>query len=161
MRKLILALAGTAMMATSVQAANVVETAAEAGVFNTLLAAAAEASLAGALAETDNITVFAPTDEAFAALPAGTVESLLLEENRDQLVAILTYHVLPRELRSTDLPGRTISVRTLNTGDNLGVTKSHGSVTVDGANVVTADIQASNGVIHVIDAVLIPDGRAH
>ncbi len=161
MRKLILALACTAMMATGAQAANVVETAAEAGVFNTLLAAATEAGLAGALAETDNITVFAPTDEAFAALPAGTVESLLLEENRDQLVAILTYHVLPRELRSTDLPGRTISVRTLNTGDNLGVTKSHGSVTVDGANVVTADIQASNGVIHVIDSVLLPDGRAH
>lgn len=161
MRKLILALAGATMMTTGVQAANVVETAAEAGIFNTLLAAATEAGLAGALSTTQNITVFAPTDEAFAALPAGTVESLLLEENRDQLVAILTYHVLPRELRSTDLPGRTISVRTLNTGDNLGVTKSHGSVTVDGANVVSADIQASNGVIHVIDSVLIPDGRAH
>lgn len=161
MRKLILALAGTTMIASGAQAANVVQTAAEAGVFNTLLAAATEAGLAGALAETDNITVFAPTDEAFAALPEGTVESLLLEENRDQLVAILTYHVLPRELRSTDLPGRTISVRTLNTGDNLGVTKSHGSVTVDGANVVSADIEASNGVIHVIDSVLIPDGRAH
>ena len=109
----------------------------------------------------DNITVFAPTDEAFAALPEGTVESLLQPENRDQLVAILTYHVLPRELRSTDLPGRTIPVRTLNTADLLRVNKSHGAVTVDGATVVSADIQAANGVIHVIDSVLLPDGDAH
>ncbi|MEO0381935.1 MAG: fasciclin domain-containing protein [Pseudomonadota bacterium] len=161
MRKLILALAGTTMIATGAQASNVVETASEAGIFNTLLAAATAAGLADALATTDNITVFAPTDEAFAALPAGTVDSLLLEENRDQLVAILTYHVLPRELRSTDLPGRTIPVRTLNTADTLRVTKSHGSVTVDGANVVSADIHADNGVIHVIDSVLIPDANGH
>ena len=161
MRKLLLALSASAMMATGAQAANVVETADEAGIFNTLLAAATAAGLADALATTDNITVFAPTDEAFAALPVGTVDSLLLEENRDQLVAILTYHVLPRELRSTDLPGRTIPVRTLNTSDMLRVTKSHGAVTVDGANVVTADIEADNGVIHVIDAVLLPDADGH
>ena len=147
------------LAAGSAHAANVVETAASAGTFNTLLAAAQAAGLADALASTDNITVFAPSDEAFAALPEGTVESLLREENRDQLVAILTYHVLPRELRSTDLPGRTISVRTLNTADNLRVTKSHGAVTVDGATVVAADIEADNGVIHVIDAVMLPDGR--
>ena len=161
MRKLLLALSASAMMATGAQAANVVETADEAGIFNTLLAAATAAGLADALATTDNITVFAPTDEAFAALPDGTVDSLLLEENRDQLVAILSYHVLPRELRSTDLPGRTIPVRTLNTSDMLRVTKSHGAVTVDGANVVTADIEADNGVIHVIDAVLLPDADGH
>ncbi|MBV6659131.1 MAG: fasciclin domain-containing protein [Devosiaceae bacterium] len=161
MRKLILALAAAGTMVGTAQAANIVETAAGAGNFNTLLAAAQAAGLADALASTDNITVFAPTDEAFAALPAGTVESLLLEENRDQLVAILTYHVLPRELRSTDLPGRSIPVRTLNTADLLQVSKSHGSVTVDGANVVAADIAASNGVIHVIDSVLLPDGDSH
>lgn len=161
MRKFLLALAGATMMVSGAQAANIVETASEAGTFGTLLAAAQAAGLADALATTDNITVFAPTDEAFAALPAGTVESLLLEENRDQLVAILTYHVLPRELRSTDLPGRTIAVRTLNTSDTLRVTKSHGAVTVDGANVVAADIRADNGVIHVIDSVLIPGTNSH
>jgi uncharacterized surface protein with fasciclin (FAS1) repeats len=161
MRRLLLALAGATMMASGAQAANIVETAQSAGTFGTLLAAAQAAGLADALATTDNITVFAPTDEAFAALPEGTVESLLLEENRDQLVAILTYHVLPRELRSTDLPGRAIPVRTLNTADMLRVTKSHGAVTVDGANVVAADIHADNGVIHVIDSVLLPDASGH
>lgn len=161
MRKLLLALAGATMMASGAQAANIVETAQSAGTFGTLLAAAQAAGLADALATTDNITVFAPTDEAFAALPEGTVESLLLEENRDQLVAILTYHVLPRELRSTDLPGRSIPVRTLNTADTLRVTKSHGAVTVDGANVVAADIQADNGLIHVIDSVLLPGANTH
>lgn len=161
MRKILIALAGATMMASTAHASNIVETAADAGTFGTLLAAAQAAGLADALATSENITVFAPTDEAFAALPAGTVESLLLEENRDQLVAILTYHVLPRELRSTDLPGRSIPVRTLNTADMLRVTKSHGSVTVDGANVVAADISASNGVIHVIDSVLLPDGDGH
>ncbi|MEM1285755.1 MAG: fasciclin domain-containing protein [Pseudomonadota bacterium] len=161
MRSVLLGLAAATMLATGAQASNIVETAAEAGTFNTLLAAAQAAGLADALATTENITVFAPTDDAFAALPDGTVESLLLEENRDQLVAILTYHVLPRELRSTDLPGRTIPVRTLNTADMLRVTKSHGAVTVDGANVVAADIHADNGVIHVIDSVLLPDGDGH
>ncbi|MEM6712118.1 MAG: fasciclin domain-containing protein [Pseudomonadota bacterium] len=161
MRNLLLALVGTTFIASGAQAANIVETASEAGVFNTLLAAATAAGLADTLATTDNITVFAPTDEAFAALPEGTVESLLLEENRDQLVAILTYHVLPRELRSTDLPGRTIPVRTLSSGDTLRVSKSHGSVTVDQATVVSADIEAENGVVHVIDQVLLPGTNVH
>lgn len=161
MRSTLLGLAAATLLATSASASNIVETAAEAGSFTTLLAAAEAAGLADALATTDNITVFAPTDDAFAALPEGTVESLLLEENRDQLIAILTYHVLPRELRSTDLPGRTIPVRTLNTADLLRITKSHGAVTVDNANVVAADIHADNGVIHVIDSVLLPDGNGH
>ena len=161
MRSTLLGLAAATLLATSASASNIVETAAEAGSFTTLLAAAEAAGLADALATTDNITVFAPTDDAFAALPEGTVESLLLEENRDQLIAILTYHVLPRELRSTDLPGRTIPVRTLNIADLLRITKSHGAVTVDNANVVAADIHADNGVIHVIDSVLLPDGNGH
>lgn len=142
-------------------AANVVETAQSAGTFGTLLAAAQAAGLADALATTDNITVFAPTDEAFAALPEGTVENLLKPENKDQLVAILTLHVLPRELASNQLPGRAIHVKTLNGSEMLAVTKSAKSqaVTVkasNSANVVAADIKADNGLIHVIDAVLLP-----
>lgn len=145
----------------SVQAANIVETAQGAGTFGTLLAAATAAGLADALATTDNITVFAPTDEAFAALPAGTVETLLKPENKDQLIAILTLHVLPRELASNQLPGRAIHVRTLNPGERLAVTKTASTqgVTVaasNTANVVAADIRADNGIIHVIDAVLLP-----
>lgn len=146
---------------TTAHAANIVETAQGAGTFGTLIAAAQAAGLADALATTDNITVFAPTDEAFAALPAGTVESLLKPENKDQLAAILTLHVLPRELASNQLPGRAIHVKTLNTSEMLAVTKNAGThaVTVaasNTANVVSADIKADNGIIHVIDAVLLP-----
>ena len=145
--------------ATNATAANIVETAQGAGTFGTLIAAAQAAGLAEALATTDNITVFAPTDDAFAALPAGTVESLLKPENKDQLVAILTLHVLPRELASNQLPGRRIHVKTLNSAETLGVAKSGSQVTISAsntANVITADIQADNGIIHVIDAVLLP-----
>ena len=152
-------IAALAMTVGVAQASNIVETAQSAGQFGTLLAAAQAAGLAGALAEGDNLTVFAPTDEAFAALPAGTVESLLKPENKDQLAAILSYHVLPRELTSNMLPGRTIHVKTIKSGGDrlLAVTKSHsGTVTVDGANVVSADSSASNGVIHVIDKVMLP-----
>lgn len=144
---------------STVQAANIVETAQGAGTFGTLLAAATAAGLADALATTDHITVFAPTDEAFAALPAGTVESLLKPENKDQLIAVLTLHVLPRVLASNQLPGPAIHVKTLNTGEMLAVTKSASGVTVaasNTANVVSADIKADNGIIHVIDAVLLP-----
>lgn len=142
-------------------AANIVETAQSAGTFGTLLAAAQAAGLADALATTDNITVFAPTDEAFAALPAGTVDNLLKPENKDQLAAILTLHVLPRELASNQLPGRAIHVKTLNGERMLAVTKTAATqgVTVaasNTANVVAADIKADNGIIHVIDAVLLP-----
>ncbi len=145
-------------VAVSANAANIVETAQEAGSFKTLLAAAQAAGLADALANGENLTVFAPTDEAFAALPAGTVESLLKPENKDQLVAILSYHVLPRKLMSTDLPGRRIHVKTLKAaGDKtLAVTKSSAGVSVDNAMVVSADIVTDNGVIHVIDKVMLP-----
>ena len=146
-------------VASSVQAANIVETAKSAGTFGTLLAAATAAGLADALATTDNITVFAPTDEAFAALPAGTVETLLKPENKDKLAAILTLHVLPRELASNQLPGRKIHVKTLNTAERLSVSKTSSGVSVCASNcamVTAADIKADNGVIHVIDAVLLP-----
>lgn len=161
MRKSILgaALSLAVLTAAPASAANIVETADGAGTFGTLLAAAKAAGLAGALAEGDNLTVFAPTDEAFAALPAGTVENLLKPENKDQLAAILSYHVLPRELSSNQLPGRTIHVRTIKAGGDrlLAVTKSSAGVTVDGANVVAADIRADNGIIHVIDKVMLPE----
>ncbi len=142
---------------TVASAANVVETAESAGTFKTLLAAAQAAGLAETLATTDNITVLAPSDEAFAKLPAGTVENLLKPENKDQLVAVLTYHVLGRELTSNMLPGRTIHVKPLNTSARrLQVTKGGVGVTINDATVVAADIKADNGVIHVIDTVLIP-----
>ncbi|MEO0543748.1 MAG: fasciclin domain-containing protein [Pseudomonadota bacterium] len=149
----------TAFATVPAQADNIVEVAQGAGSFNTLLAAAEAAGLAGALANGENLTVFAPTDEAFAALPAGTVETLLKPENKDQLVAILSYHVLPRELASNQLPGPTIHVRTIKAGGDrlLAVTKDGSGVTVDNATVVSADIRASNGIIHVIDTVMLPD----
>lgn len=145
--------------ASSAQAANVVETAKGAGTFGTLLAAAKAAGLADALATTDNITVFAPTDAAFAALPAGTVESLLLPENKDKLIAILTLHVLPRELASNQLPGRKIHVKTLNASELLSVAKDANGVAVCASNcamVTAANIMADNGIVHVIDTVLLP-----
>jgi len=146
--------------AAPANAANIVETAQQAGQFETLIAAAKAAGLAGALAEGDNLTVFAPTDAAFDKLPEGTVEDLLKPENKDKLAAILSYHVLPRELASNMLPGRRIHVSTIKEGgdDMLAVEKSARTqaVTVDGANVVKADIEADNGIIHVIDEVLIP-----
>ncbi|WP_421853222.1 fasciclin domain-containing protein [Oricola sp.] len=160
MRKLTLGATMALALATAVPATagNIVEVAKGAGTFNTLLAAAEAAGLAGALVEGDNLTVFAPTDEAFAALPAGTVETLLKPENKDQLVAVLSYHVLPRELASNMLPGRTIHVKTIKQGGDrtLAVTKGGGGVTVDEANVVAADIRADNGIIHVIDKVMLP-----
>ncbi|MGI9476605.1 MAG: fasciclin domain-containing protein [Hyphomicrobiaceae bacterium] len=149
-----LAIAGT----STAHASNIVETAQKAGTFGTLIAAAKAAGLAGALAGGKNLTVFAPTDEAFAKLPKGTVESLLKPENKDKLAAILSYHVLPRKLTSGQLPHKAIHVRTIkSSGDRLlRVIKSKNGVTVDGANVVAANIRASNGVIHVIDKVMLP-----
>jgi uncharacterized surface protein with fasciclin (FAS1) repeats len=146
-----------ALSVTSASAANIVETAKSAGSFGTLLAAAQAAGLADALATGENLTVFAPTDEAFAKLPAGTVETLLKPENKDQLVAVLTYHVLPRVLTSNQLPAGPIHVRTLKSGGDRTLTIAKGKgVTVDNAKVVTADIRADNGVIHVIDTVMLP-----
>jgi uncharacterized surface protein with fasciclin (FAS1) repeats len=147
-----------AALVTSAQAANIVDTAKGAGKFETLLAAAGAAGLAGALSGEGPLTVFAPTDEAFAALPAGTVENLLKPENKDQLVAVLSYHVLGRKLTANMLPGRAIHVRTIkSSGDRvLRIEKSSSGVTVDGANVISADIMADNGVIHVIDQVMLP-----
>jgi uncharacterized surface protein with fasciclin (FAS1) repeats len=152
------AVAALCLGATAASAANVVETADQAGTFKTLLAAAQAAGLADALATTQNITVFAPTDEAFAKLPAGTVESLLKPENKDQLVAILTYHVVPRKLASNQMLAGPFHVRTLKAKPDrtLAITKGAAGVKVDNAMVVKADIMTDNGIIHVIDTVLLP-----
>ncbi|WP_424833769.1 fasciclin domain-containing protein [Ruegeria sp.] len=137
------------------QAADIVDTAVSAGSFNTLVAAVQAAGLVDTLKGDGPFTVFAPTDEAFAALPEGTVESLLLPENKDQLVSILTYHVVPAKVMSGDIAGKRAKVLTVQ-GDRLSVNAKNG-VKVNGAEVVQADIEASNGVIHVIDAVIIPE----
>lgn len=133
---------------------DIVETAAAAGSFETLLAAATAAGLADALKGEGPLTVFAPTDEAFAALPEGTVETLLLPENKDKLAGILKLHVIAGAAVTSDqLAGKTMTATTLN-GD-VAIDGTDG-VTVNGANVIKADVEASNGVIHVIDQVLLP-----
>ena len=133
---------------------DIVDTAVAAGSFGTLVAAVQAAGLVDALKGEGPFTVFAPTDAAFAALPAGTVETLLKPENKDQLVNILTYHVLSGKVMSADIAGKALSVEMLN-GSTAKVDATSG-VKIDAANVVTADIETSNGVIHVIDAVILP-----
>ncbi|MCC5941478.1 MAG: fasciclin domain-containing protein [Balneolaceae bacterium] len=134
---------------------NIVELAAGADFLTTLVAAVEAAGLVETLSSEGPFTVFAPTDEAFAALPDGTLESLLLEENRDQLIQILTYHVVPGKVMSTDLSDGMTAETAEGTSVSIGVS-SYSGVTVDGASVVQADIEASNGVVHVIDSVIIP-----
>jgi uncharacterized surface protein with fasciclin (FAS1) repeats len=154
-RNTLLALSATAALAlpASAQDADIVDTAAAAGTFTTLLAAAEAAGLVETLKGEGPFTVFAPTDEAFAALPAGTVESLLQPENKDQLVAILTYHVVPGEVMSADLTNGMTATTVQGTDITI---MTEGGVMVNDANVVTADVDASNGVIHVIDKVIMP-----
>jgi len=141
--------------ATPVWAADIVETAQSAGQFETLVAAVEAAGLVETLKGEGPFTVFAPTDEAFAALPEGTLESLLEPENKDQLTAILTYHVVPGEVSSGDLAGKALMVESVQ-GDAIAIDATDGAVMVDDATVVQADVEADNGVIHVIDAVIMP-----
>jgi len=133
---------------------DIVDTAVSAGSFNTLVAAVKAAGLVETLKGKGPFTVFAPTDAAFAKLPAGTVEGLLKPENKAKLAAILTYHVLPGKVMSGDIAGKKLSVATVQ-GSNVSVNAMSG-VMVDSAKVVQADIGASNGVIHVIDTVIMP-----
>jgi transforming growth factor-beta-induced protein len=135
---------------------DIVETAQAAGNFTTLLAAAEAADLVGALKGAGPITVFAPTDAAFAKLPAGTVEALLA--NKDALTAILTYHVVPGAVTAEQVVKLT-SAATLN-GKDLTISVVDGKVLIDNAMVTVTDIKATNGIIHVIDAVLIPGSSA-
>lgn len=134
---------------------DIVDTAVSVGKFNTLVAAVQAADLADTLKGDGPFTVFAPTDEAFAKLPAGTVEDLLMPENKDKLVGILTYHVVRGKIMSGDITGKSTEVKTFQ-GDMLAVDATDG-VKVDEASVVSADIGASNGVIHVIDTVVMPE----
>jgi len=148
------------------QADDIVDTAVSAGSFNTLVAAVKAAGLVETLKGPGPYTVFAPTDEAFAALPAGTVESLLKPENKDQLVKILTYHVVSGKIMAGDIAAKQVSVRTVEGGALYADGVSAQGVTVAPmrtnnaalqSNVVSANIETDNGVIHVIDKVLIPN----
>ncbi|WP_136441692.1 fasciclin domain-containing protein [Pacificoceanicola onchidii] len=156
-RRTYLALTAAALIAGPAMAGghskDIVDTAMGAGSFGTLLAAAKAADLVDTLKGDGPFTVFAPTDDAFAALPAGTVEDLLKPENKAQLAAVLTYHVVPGKVMSTDLSNNMMA-KTVQ-GSDVSIMTDDG-VTVNGASVVQADIEASNGVIHVIDAVILP-----
>ena len=133
---------------------DIVDTAVAAGNFKTLAAALKAAGLIDTLKGAGPFTVFAPTDEAFAKLPAGTVEDLLKPENKEKLVAILTYHVVPAKAMAKDVAGMS-SAKTVN-GKELKLKVDGGKVMINDAVVTTADIETSNGVIHVIDTVLLP-----
>jgi uncharacterized surface protein with fasciclin (FAS1) repeats len=146
-----------ALLMTQAQAQDkdIVDTAVGAGTFTTLVAAAQAAGLVETLKGPGPFTVFAPTDDAFKKLPAGTVENLLKPENKAQLTAILTYHVVPGKVMSADLAGKKSSPTTVQ-GTTVDIDATSG-VKVDGATVVTPDIAATNGVIHVIDTVIMPN----
>ncbi len=133
---------------------DIVEIAASAGSFNTLVAAVKAAGLVETLKGKGPFTVFAPTDEAFAKLPKGTVESLLKPENVEQLRAILTYHVVPGKVMASQVVGMK-SAKTVQ-GQALAISLMDGTAMVDKAKVIKTDIEASNGVIHVIDTVMLP-----
>jgi uncharacterized surface protein with fasciclin (FAS1) repeats len=135
-------------------AKDIVDTAVAAGSFTTLAKALAAADLVGTLKGPGPFTVFAPTDEAFAALPAGTLEKLLKPENKAMLKRVLTYHVVPGKVMAADVVK--VSSAKSASGDTLSIKASGGTVMVDKAKVAKADIVASNGVIHVVDAVLLP-----
>jgi uncharacterized surface protein with fasciclin (FAS1) repeats len=138
------------------QAADIVDTAASAGSFETLVTAVEAAGLVETLKGQGPFTVFAPTDEAFAKLPEGTVDDLLKPENKDQLVAILTYHVVPGKTMSSDIAGKELEVATVE-GSEVTIDATDGAVKVDDATVTQADIETDNGVIHVIDTVIAPE----
>lgn len=133
---------------------DIVDTAASNSDFSTLVAAVKAAGLVDALKGEGPLTVFAPTNAAFAKLPAGTVESLLLPENKDKLVQILTYHVVAGKVMAADVV-KVDSAKTLE-GSSVTVTVANGGVKIDNANVIKTDIKTSNGVIHVIDTVIMP-----
>jgi uncharacterized surface protein with fasciclin (FAS1) repeats len=145
---------GSATRAAAQEKKDIVDTAVAAGSFQTLAKALDAAGLVETLKGNGPFTVFAPTDEAFAKLPAGTVESLLKPENKDKLIAILTYHVVPGEVLASQVT-RLKSAKTVN-GQAFTITLQGGAVMVDNAKVIKTDILCSNGVIHVIDSVVLP-----
>ncbi|MEL6236123.1 MAG: fasciclin domain-containing protein [Pseudomonadota bacterium] len=139
---------------TAKAASDIVDTAVAAGSFNTLVAAVQAAGLVDTLKGDGPFTVFAPSDAAFAKLPEGTVETLLMPENKDQLIAVLTYHVVPGKVMSADIAGQALAVATVQ-GQDVTIDATDG-VMINNATVTAADIEASNGVIHVIDTVILP-----
>lgn len=144
--------AALALASSAALAADLVETAASAGQFKTLVAALQKADLVDTLKGKGPYTVFAPTDAAFAKLPQGALEDLL--KDQEKLAAVLTYHVVPGEVMSADVkPGKVKTVQ----GQPLTVAMNNGGVTVNDARVIKTDITASNGVIHVIDSVVMPN----
>ena len=156
MKKLIAAACGLLALSSisfAGEKKDIVDTAVGAGMFKTLVAAVTAADLVDTLKGPGPFTVFAPTDEAFAKLPAGTIEDLLKPENKKKLAEILTYHVISGKVMAADV--KTMEAKTVQ-GSSAKVKVADGKVTVDKANVVKTDIAASNGVIHVIDSVLMP-----
>jgi len=153
---IVLAIVGVAIGGTFARATNqdIVDTAVGAGQFKTLAAALNAADLVATLKGPGPFTVFAPTDEAFAKLPAGTVENLLKPENKAKLTAILTYHVVPGAVKAEQV-SQLDEAKTVN-GALVKVSTEYGKVMINDATVVKPDIQASNGVIHVIDKVILP-----
>jgi uncharacterized surface protein with fasciclin (FAS1) repeats len=149
------AIAAMLVAASPAAAADLVETAVSNGSFKTLTAALQAAGLVETLKGKGPYTVFAPTDEAFKKLPAGTVESLLKPENKAQLAKVLTYHVVAGNVMSGDLKGKTTNAKTVE-GSAVRIDASGNTVKVDDAVVTQADVNASNGVIHVIDSVIMP-----
>ena len=145
---------GVLASSAAARAGDIVETAVSAGSFTTLVAAVKAAGLVDTLKGPGPFTVFAPTDEAFAKLPAGTVENLLKPENKAQLVAVLTYHVVPGKVMSGSIAGKKLDVATVQ-GGKIAVDGTMG-VMINDAKVVSPDIATTNGVIHVIDKVILP-----
>lgn len=145
---------GVSSNVTAASQKDVVDTAVDAGSFQTLAKALNAAGLVETLKGEGPFTVFAPTDEAFSRLPEGTLEDLLRPENKEKLVAILTYHVVPGKVMASDVASMH-SAKTVQ-GQSLSITKDDKGVMVDNAHVVKTDIECSNGVIHVIDNVVLP-----
>ena len=150
----IVIVSGLALSATSGLAKDIVDTAIGNENFTTLVAALKAAGLVDILKGDGPFTVFAPTNAAFAKLPAGTLENLLKPENKDQLIAVLTYHVVSGKVMSGDLVGKKLSAATVQ-GSRIDIDATDG-VKVNNATVMTADIETDNGVIHVIDTVILP-----
>ncbi|MCK6264290.1 fasciclin domain-containing protein [Vibrio sp. ZSDE26] len=142
------------MTKDSMMKKDIVDVAVENGSFNTLVAAVKAAGLVDTLKSDGPFTVFAPTDEAFAKLPAGTVETLLKPENKDQLIDILTYHVVSGKVMASDVVK--LNSATTVEGKDVAIEVKGSNVMINNATVIAADVPASNGVIHVIDSVLLP-----
>ncbi len=164
MKSTIALTAAAAAFATSVSAQSIVDIAAGDDRFSTLVAAVTAAGLAETLAGPGPFTVYAPVNDAFAALPEGTVDTLLKPENKDQLTNVLLYHVDDRNLSAAMIPGGSNYFKPILASERLCITKGSGGVSIadgtgESANVIIADIEAENGVIHVIDKVLLPGDR--